>query len=808
MTQRPRIVLLGMMSKMPVAGVVWQTIHYLVGFERLGYEAYYVEAHGRTPSMFMDRETDDGSGRAAAFIDRVMRRFGFGGRWAYHALHDDGRVYGMADGMLRRLYGEAHVLLNLHGGTLPLPEHAATGRLVYVETDPVEVQVQLYERRRSTVEFLEPHVALFSFGENLADPDCRLPRWEGFTFQPTRQPVVVDYWANAVPAGREVFTTVGSWRQPWRDIVIDGETYSWSKHHEFMKFVDLPSRVNASFELALGGVDAQERRLLESHGWRVREPRSLSADVDLYRTYLASSRAEFTVAKDQNVRLRTGWFSDRSATYLAAGRPVVTQDTGFGSTLPTGEGLFSFTTIDEARASVESIQADYARHARAATELAREYFAAERVLGRLLRTLDLPTFPPGLVLMPVSRRPTRLPDETVRHVLARPLGPGGRNGGRPELSAVVVTVDGLPFTRLCLESVLDRANGPTLEVVVVDNASTDGTRAYLAELAQLDPRLQVVLNERNRGFPAAVNQGLATARGETLVVLNNDVVAPPGAISRLARHLADPSLGIVGPASNGAATEAEIDAPYRTYGELVEAAAERASAHAGKVTDLPMLTMFCVALRRSVLDRVGPLDECFETGLFEDDDYSRRVRNAGFRVVCAEDVLVHHFGQASFGRLVPSGEFGALFEANKRRFESKWGIVWEEHQRRPSEEYLRTVQAIHRVIREALPEQPPILVVSKGDDELVQMCGRRAVHFPRAANGVWAGHYPADSFEAIALVEGERVRGARYLLFPEPSLWWLDHYAYLSRYLEATSRVAAQHEGVCLIFELDGNSDE
>ena len=590
--------------------------------------------------------------------------------------------------------------------------------------------------------------------------------------------------------------------------MIDGEIYSWSKHHEFLKFIDLPSRADARFELALGGLDAEEQRLLESHGWGVRAPASLSADIDLYRDYLASSQAEFTVAKDQNVRLRTGWFSDRSATYLAAGRPVITQDTGFGNTLPTGEGLFSFSTIDEASASAEAIQADYKRHVRAASELAREYFAAERVLGPLLDAIDLPTFPPTLVLMPVSRHPTRLPGETARHVLNRPLVPGGRNAVRPDLSVVVVTVDGLPFTRLCLESALDPANGPTLEVVVVDNASTDGTRAYLAELSQLDRRLRVVLNERNRGFPAAVNQGLATARGETLVILNNDVVIPPGALPRLARHLTDASLGLVGPMSNGAATEAEIDPPYTTYGELVEAAAERARAHAGEVTDLPMLTMFCVALRRSVLERVGPLDERFETGLFDDDDYSHRVRDAGLRVVCAEDVLVHHSGQASFGRLVPSGDFGALFEANRRRFESKWGLVWEEHRRRSSEKYLRTVRAIRRVVRESLPEQPPMLVVSKGDDQLVKMCGRRAVHFPRAENGVWAGHYPADSSEAIALLEGERERGARYILFPEPSLWWLDHYADLGSYLEGNSRVAASHDDVCLIFELDGSSDE
>src|SRR5688500_1915979 len=134
------------MSRLPVAGVVWQTMHYLVGLQRLGYDVYYVEAHARTPSMFMEREHDDGSGRAAAIIDGVRRRFGFAGRWAYHALHDDdARCFGMDASALIALYSEAALLINLHGGTMPLPEHYRTGRLVYLETDPVQLQIELYE---------------------------------------------------------------------------------------------------------------------------------------------------------------------------------------------------------------------------------------------------------------------------------------------------------------------------------------------------------------------------------------------------------------------------------------------------------------------------------------------------------------------------------------------------------------------------------------------------------------------------------------------------------------------------------------
>ena len=392
---REKIVLLGMMTKMPVAGVVWQTAHYLVGLQRLGYDVYYVEAHARTPSMFMQQESDDGSGRAAAFIDAVMRRFCLAGRWAYHALHDDRRCHGMSESALKDLYASAALLINLHGGTMPLPEHYQTGRLVYLETDPVQLQIELHENNPETIAFLEPHCAFFTFGENYGNPDCGLPVSDRFEFEPTRQPVVIDFWDHlahaSVPAPpAEAFTTIGNWQQPWREVVFRGQTYSWSKHHEFLKVIDLPRRVPAQpFELALSSYAPDDARMLESHGWRVRPAMDFSMDADAYRQYVAGSRGEFTVAKDQNVRLRSGWFSDRSATYLAAGRPVVTQDTAFGNVLPTGEGLFAFATPDDAVAAVEAINADYARHRRGASAIAREYFAHDVVLGRMLAAVGM-----------------------------------------------------------------------------------------------------------------------------------------------------------------------------------------------------------------------------------------------------------------------------------------------------------------------------------------------------------------------------------------------------------------------------------
>ncbi len=385
---RPRIVVLGMMAKMPVAGVVWQNVHYLLGFERLGYEAWYVEAHGINPSMFSTDAGDPGTAGAAEFLDRSLGRFGLGRRWAFHARHDDGAVLGVSEAELAGLFASAALIVNLHGGTTPLPEHAATGRLVYLETDPVQLQVELSQGRQETVDFLEPHVAFFTFGENCGRDGCLLPVDERFAFRPTRQPVTLDLWDTASPPGTS-FTTVGNWRQRWRSVHYQGATYTWSKHHEWQRFLDLPAVSGQDFEVALAALRPSDRRLLEDHGWRVRPPAEVSDDPDAYRDYVTGSAAEFTVAKEQNVAMRTGWFSDRSATYLAAGRPVVTQDTGFGAVLPTGEGLLAFEDLDGALDAVQRVAADPAAHGRQAREIARTYFDAETVLGDLLAEVGL-----------------------------------------------------------------------------------------------------------------------------------------------------------------------------------------------------------------------------------------------------------------------------------------------------------------------------------------------------------------------------------------------------------------------------------
>ena len=279
--QRPTIVVLGMMTKMAVAGVVWQTIHYLAGLKRLGFDVYYAEDHGMNPSMFTETEDDDGAAKAAAFIARAMERFDLGARWSYHAWHDDGRYYGVGKSELHRLFKNSAAVINLHGGTMPRPEHRAGGPLIYIGTDPVLLEIELHEKRAASEEFLDAHDAFFTFGENLGASDCKLPLPPSrYAFHPTRQPVIVDFWQPFRTGAGERFTTIGNWLQPWRDVTFQGETYHWSKHHEFLKFIDLPQHTEQKFELALSSYEPADREMLERKGWLFRHGLDVSVDLD------------------------------------------------------------------------------------------------------------------------------------------------------------------------------------------------------------------------------------------------------------------------------------------------------------------------------------------------------------------------------------------------------------------------------------------------------------------------------------------------------------------------------------------------
>jgi GT2 family glycosyltransferase len=422
--------------------------------------------------------------------------------------------------------------------------------------------------------------------------------------------------------------------------------------------------------------------------------------------------------------------------------------------------------------------------------------------------------PRELSLRTISRRPTLLPPQTIAAAmtLLPPFKSPFTLETGPDLltSIILVTFNGEPFTRMCIASLIAAADSRSCEIIVVDNGSTDGTTAFLRSVAEHHSHVRLIFNSENRGFAAANNQGLALARGSVLVLLNNDTIVPPGFLAPLHAHLRDPAIGLIGPVTNRASNESGIETSYNTYGEFLDFSAALATARAGECFEIPMLIMFAVAMRRDVFDRVGFLDEHFGVGLFEDDDYSLRVRELGYHVVCASDVFVHHFGQGSFGQLVASGEFNRLFELNRSYFEQKWKRPWQPHQSRETAEYETLRDAIARAADTLLPScDDPIIVavISRGDQRLVDALSkgaRLALHFPRAADGSPLAHHPADGSEANKLLNAETAAGAGYLLIPRPYLWWLEFYQELAAHLASHCRRYDPADGSCVIFDLSG----
>lgn len=411
-------------------------------------------------------------------------------------------------------------------------------------------------------------------------------------------------------------------------------------------------------------------------------------------------------------------------------------------------------------------------------------------------------FPGNLVLAPISRRPTVLEPASLRAILERdvPAFPGNPPT-RPSTSVVVVTRDNLVFLRLCLESLLG-ATDESCEVIVVDNDSSDGTREYLSVLAERSPRVRPALNDSNRGFAPGCNRGAEIAAGDVLVLLNDDTAVSIGWLERLAPYLQQPRVGMVGPTTNRTGNEAQVDAGYRTWAEFEGFAAERAARHAGHTFEIPTLTMFCVAMRRALYEEIGPLDERFEIGLLEDDDYSRRVRDAGYRLLCADDAFVHHFGETSFGKLAASGEYTRILETNRARFKAKWRAPWHAYGRRQSDRYQELRAAVFRSIEAGVPAGATVLVASRGDEELVRLRDRRGWHFPREDDGAYSGRHPADSEEAIALLERQRAEGAEFIVFPGTALWWLEYYDGLRAHLDGRYGRLMDKKETCAIFDL------
>ena len=415
--ERLRIAVLGTLGADPFAGMAWMHLQLAGGLLRLGHDVRYVETTSAWPYDVSVGSRVDDPAYTLAYLARVTGPFGMGERWAWRRSFSDGAWFGPAAADTAAWLTDCDLVLNVCGATQVEKDGFATrGRMVYVGTDPVTDELRHAAGDARTVAHMAAHDAVVTYGENIGTPRSAMPALPKLAGR-MRQPVLMDLWApqGGDPALRDRFTTVGNWRQDGKDETWQGRPLRWSKHHEFLKFIDVPRLAGVTVELATnlddpdrgadgGGsaasdaidphqvrgaasVDRAHIQRLRDGGWVLADGPALSTDPFTYRRYLMASKAEFTVAREFNVLPRTAWFSERSACYLAAGRPVITQDTGFTDVLPCGEGLIGFSTAEEAVEALRAVQGDYPRHAKAALAIARDHFAADVVLPRMLADL-------------------------------------------------------------------------------------------------------------------------------------------------------------------------------------------------------------------------------------------------------------------------------------------------------------------------------------------------------------------------------------------------------------------------------------
>ena len=386
-----RIAVTGLAATFPYGGVFWDYLQYPLGLRSLGHDVLYIEDTGQwcydpTAATFVEDggRNADLLGKRIATLDPNLE-----GRWFFRDAA--GKTYGRSWNDVADFCRSADLFLNISATCWMREEYFAAEKVVFVDSDPMYTQSSvpdylagtIDDAARSRVDLLLEHDVFFTFGENIGAPDCRIPT-DLFRWIPTRQPVVLSHFREAtvpIDARRPVLTTVASWEPKDEGPVVEGIVYG-GKSTEFERFLDVPARSALPFELALSGQAPFDR--LRACGWTLVDPYEISGDPWVYRDYLSRSFGEWSVAKNAYVAGRSGWFSCRTACYLALGVPAIVQDTGFGKAIPTGEGVLTFSTPEEAAAAIEHLMSDPGRHAEAARAIAEEYFDSDRVLTQMV----------------------------------------------------------------------------------------------------------------------------------------------------------------------------------------------------------------------------------------------------------------------------------------------------------------------------------------------------------------------------------------------------------------------------------------
>jgi len=379
-----RIIITGLVGQYPFGGVIWDYLQYLLGFRSLGHQVLYLEDSGAWPYDPVAGTITDDCSFALQSLHKIFTDFDLAESWVYRN-GADGKFHGAGERIAREWLRHGDLLVNVSSAGWLRDYDLRVGHRMFIDGDPMFCQIGLLDGSNPLYAGrLRDHDSHFTFGLSVGQPDCPVPV-DGITWRPTVQPVAIDQWPVTPVSADAPWTTVMNWSS-YKPKVWEGRTYG-QKNLEFNRFRDLPSKTTTPLRLAMGlGVDgerpAQELRQL---GWDLVEPQEVVPDHSAYRSFLTNSRGEWSVAKHGYVEGKTGWFSCRTACYLAAGRPAVVQETGWSRHIPSGRGVLPFTTVEEAAEGLARVSHNYSEHSKAAREIAIEFFEAKKVCQELLR---------------------------------------------------------------------------------------------------------------------------------------------------------------------------------------------------------------------------------------------------------------------------------------------------------------------------------------------------------------------------------------------------------------------------------------
>jgi hypothetical protein len=377
---KQKILVLGYIIRGPLAGMTWHYLNYVLGLRKFGHDIFYLEDSGDTEYSCYNpvRNTNDTDpSYGLRYANKVFTQFDLKNNWAYFDKHTNSWLGNRSEIALKKI-SDADVLINI---SVSNPIRTWLERIpvrIVIDTDPVFTQIRnLTDPARR--QLCDAHTHYFTFGENYGKEYCTIPA-DGFDWKPARQPVFIDAWKNNISSTHNGWTTVMQW-DSYKEREYLGKVYGM-KSKTFQQYIDLPSRnSNEKFQLAVGEGPAE---VLNSRNWNPIPSLDVSKSLDLYKDFIANSKGEFAVAKHRYAITNSGWFSERSACYLASGKPVIVQETGFSKLIRSGEGLLSFTSPEDATEKIKIVNANYNFHSKKALEIVNEYFDSDKVLNQLL----------------------------------------------------------------------------------------------------------------------------------------------------------------------------------------------------------------------------------------------------------------------------------------------------------------------------------------------------------------------------------------------------------------------------------------